>query len=484
MWGYPDSTNVNKAGATRLINTSWASPSLSLTYPEDRGSICNILSGETTVQGVSPFSSMYNAAGTLVITPTGGGGPTVFENNVTIVNQAGAAVPGMTSLQTLVGTTTYLANAAACAISAQTDVGVSPAFEGTNGGTMACTTVVNYSGGATILSNATVTTMSQFKVVQPTVSGTLTNSYGVDIPLLTTASTTNTPIAIGRGPTTLTAALTGSLIDLLPGTTTLNFSNARLSTLVGCGGTIVCQQSAFVLGLMTMFNADPVVKNISSVAANLAGVIGYGNSVNVQADTQSITAGAHQSFFASPTWNVINAGTITGGSLYNYSSTATVSTGVTMTNLIHFSVLVPTITGTITTQIGLNIPALTGATTNTGIQNLSSLAQQGAFIATNNAVTVTSNAGTVASTAYLSTFTNSSAATMAITMSTTGAVDGQKAIVRIYDFSAATETIGWTNTENSQASVPTTSNGSTTLPLTVGFIFNGQTSKWRCVAVT
>jgi hypothetical protein len=38
------------------------------------------------------------------------------------------------------------------------------------------------------------------------------------------------------------------------------------------------------------------------------------------------------------------------------------------------------------------------------------------------------------------------------------------------------------NTENSTVTAPTTSNGSTTLPLTVGFMFNGSTSKWRAVA--
>lgn len=101
---------------------------------------------------------------------------------------------------------------------------------------------------------------------------------------------------------------------------------------------------------------------------------------------------------------------------------------------------------------------------------------------TNNAVTVTSNAGTVPITSRLNTFTNSSAATMAITMATASAVDGALSIVRIYDFSAAAQTIGWTNTENSTVSVPLTSNGSTTLPLTVGFQYNAQTSKWRCIA--
>ena len=106
----------------------------------------------------------------------------------------------------------------------------------------------------------------------------------------------------------------------------------------------------------------------------------------------------------------------------------------------------------------------------------------GAVLYTNNAVTVTSNAGTVPVTAKLNTFTNSSAATMTITMATASATDGQMTIVRIYDFSAVAQTITWVNTENSTVTAPTTSNGSTTLPLTVGFMYNSQTSKWRCIA--
>jgi hypothetical protein len=101
---------------------------------------------------------------------------------------------------------------------------------------------------------------------------------------------------------------------------------------------------------------------------------------------------------------------------------------------------------------------------------------------TNTAVTVTSNAGTVPINTRLNTFTNSSAAAMTITMATTSATDGQMSIVRIYDFSAAAQTISFVNTENSNVSVPTTSNGSTTLPLTVGFMYNSATSKWRCIA--
>lgn len=104
------------------------------------------------------------------------------------------------------------------------------------------------------------------------------------------------------------------------------------------------------------------------------------------------------------------------------------------------------------------------------------------IIDVNNAITASGNAATVPVTFRLNTVTNNSAATLTITMTTASAVDGQMTIVRILDFSAVAQTITWVNTENSTVTAPVTSNGSTTLFLAVGFIYNGGTSKWRCIA--
>lgn len=131
---------------------------------------------------------------------------------------------------------------------------------------------------------------------------------------------------------------------------------------------------------------------------------------------------------------------------------------------------------TVTTNANMSGDATSSGSNAVTVVNINGVKQA------NTAVSVTTNAGTCPITTGLDTFTNTSAATMAITIAVTSAVDGQKKIVRIYDFSAASQTIGWTNTENSTVSVPTASNGSTTLPLIVGFIFNSATSKWRCVA--
>ena len=104
------------------------------------------------------------------------------------------------------------------------------------------------------------------------------------------------------------------------------------------------------------------------------------------------------------------------------------------------------------------------------------------LLTTNNAITASGNAATVPVTSKISTVTNNSAATLTITLTTTNAIDGQTLIIRILDFSAVAQTVAWVNTENSTVSAPVLSNGSTTLFLIVGFIYNSSTSKWRCVA--
>ena len=105
-----------------------------------------------------------------------------------------------------------------------------------------------------------------------------------------------------------------------------------------------------------------------------------------------------------------------------------------------------------------------------------------------NTLTVAANAVTVPiPTAFiaLSKITNNAASAYTITMTTTSATEGMESTVMIYDFTGGVaQTLTWTNTENgNNATVPTTSNGSTTLPRCVAFRFNSSTTKWRCLAV-
>ena len=184
-----------------------------------------------------------------------------------------------------------------------------------------------------------------------------------------------------------------------------------------------------------------------------------------------------------------NGITVTGNSVaIDTSVTVDKTTVQTLTN--------KTLTGPVMTSPALGTPASGVMTNVTGLPAAAVLAGSlgtGAYVMdtkltvpqvinTANTVTVSSNAGTVPITSRINNFTNSSASAMTITMATASAVDGQLSEVRIYDASAATKGITWVNTENSTVTAPTTSNGSTTLPLSVIFQYNGSTSLWRCLA--
>ena len=128
------------------------------------------------------------------------------------------------------------------------------------------------------------------------------------------------------------------------------------------------------------------------------------------------------------------------------------------------------------------VPGATGAT-GASVTGATGATGAPAWPFTAHALTVASQAITVPVTYPISEITNNAASSFTITMTTSGAVNGQTVIVQILDYSAAAQTLTWVNTENSTQAVPAVSSGSTTLPLSVGFIFNSATTKWRCVGV-
>ena len=202
------------------------------------------------------------------------------------------------------------------------------------------------------------------------------------------------------------------------------------------------------------------------------------------ATTRALTAGGIASFIfsaknasaADDTGAMANYSFILGGLNHSVVAGAT-SSGIIggESNIVNASVLRSVILG------GTGITATENDTAYAVNLNASGITKTPQVVNTPKTITVTANAGTVTRANRTNNFTNSSAAAMTITMSTTGALDGDMVQVRIYDFSAAAQTITWVNTENSTITVPTTSNGSTTLPLTVGFQYNSATSKWRCI---
>jgi hypothetical protein len=138
--------------------------------------------------------------------------------------------------------------------------------------------------------------------------------------------------------------------------------------------------------------------------------------------------------------------------------------------------------GVMTNVTGIPAAAILAGTFGAGAYVISTQLTVPQIINTSNAITASGNAATVPVTSKNNIVTNNSAATLTITLTTASAVNMQDVIVQILDFSAVAQTITWVNTENSTVTAPVTSNGSATLPLTVGFKYNSATSKWRCVA--
>ncbi len=362
--------------------------------------------------------------------------------------------------------------------------------------------------------------------------GTVTSVASADGSITVTNPTTTVDLAVVKSPKLTTARTIGiatgdatSAGSAFDGTanntnaltlTTVNsnvgsFTNAAI-TVNGKG--LVTAASSGTTSNLTDAGTDGIV-----VTGGTGAVLGSGTSL-----AQHVADTTHNGYLSSTDWNTFNgkgAGTVTAVSVATANGLAGSSSGgatpaltlsttvtgtlqgngtaisaskVTLTQPATGSTLTIvdgktlTVNNTMTLAAGADSQTFTFPTasaTVAGLATTQTFTGQDKFnniIDVNNAVTVSSNAGTVPVTFRLNTFTNSSAATMAITMATASAVDGQMTIVRIYDFSGVTQTIGWTNTENSTVSVPLISNGSTTLPLTVGFMYNTQTSKWRCIA--
>lgn len=319
-------------------------------------------------------------------------------------------------------------------------------------------------------------------------------------PAITLSTTINSPVLAGDG-TAISAATTtgsGSTVVLatnptLSGATFADATNIVLNTTTGTKiGTATTQKLAF-------YNSTPIVQPTGDVVTALQnlGLVSsatIASATNINTATEStdttcfpvfVTASGTQTLPAKTnTTLTYNSNTNDLGVTKLNGLTVTASTGTfTLTNAKTLTVSnTLTLAGTDSTTMtfpstNATIARTDAAQTFTGTQTYSNAVNY-----TNNAIAASGNAATVPITARIHTVTNNSAATLTITLTTTSAVDGQLQLIRILDASAVAQTITWVNTENSTVTAPTTSNGSTTLPLTVGFQYNSATSKWRCIA--
>lgn len=352
-----------------------------------------------------------------------------------------------------------------------------------SGGSVTTVSVVSANGFAGTVANATTTPAI-------TVSTTITGILSGDGTAISAASTTGSgSVVLATSPTfitpvlgvaaattinkvTITAPATGSTLTIANGKTftvsnTLIFTGTDGSSVAfGTGGTVLYSASTIPLtvGSTTIASGTSL-----RVLMDNAGVLG-----EYQTTGTGVVAMSTSPTFITPTLGAATATTINGVAITTASATLTLPSMATITFGQGMTLTAGAGAQTFTfPSTSATIARTDAAQTFTGIQTIPQI------VNTPLAATVVSNAATITRASRINNFTNSSAATMAIILSTSGALDGDLLLIRIYDFSAVTQTIGWTNTENSTLSAPLISNGSTTLPLTAMFQFNGATSKWR-----
>jgi hypothetical protein len=430
--------------------------------------------------------SITNGAGSITIASTSSGGTvtsitagtgltggTITSSGTIAIDSTVATLTGIQTLtnKTISGASNTLTNIGNSSLtnSSVTFNGTSVALGGSGTITANTTNSLTFNNGGagaasgTAFNGSTAYTISYNTVGASPLAG---STSLVTVGTITSGTWNGSTIGVGYGGTGQTSYTDGQL--LIGNSTGNTLTKATLTQ--GTGITITNGS-----GAITIANSSPMTYPASGIPNSTGSAWGTSYSTT---GSGTVVALATSPSFTTPTLGVASATTINKVTITAPAtgSTLTIADGKTLTvnnslTLSGTDATVMTFPSTSQTIAGLGV-AQTFSNTNTFYQ----------VNFTVNAVTVTSNAGTVPITYRLNNFTNSSAATMTITLATASAVDGQMSIVRIYDFSAAAQTISWVNTENSTVTVPSTSNGSTTLPLTVGFMYNSQTSKWRCIA--
>lgn len=416
MWNRADDSyyGVGIPWGMKMMNVNPQRHASALAFPGDLGAVINVGTGNFLLNQTAPFSSVFNTAGTYYCTGDSNANGSVLETNHTIRNLPGVAC-SLPVTSSVIAVPLWLADGAACSLISNgtfADIRSFLSAATVNGGTLSIGTLYNFHAKANLNNpGVTVAQRSGFRIDEDTsAAGTITSQVGLDCDFLTFA-TTNTEVELAHD---VTQTLTAS-----PGTAflrvgnncnlTLNYANASMKNALRFNPTILYQQTGG-LGTNIVVSDNATIKNVSSVNSITLGTLrSFQSAPTITADTQTaINGGTYVGFFSGPTSSVISTGVMTAATWTNFQANATVGASTTITTRTGLVVNDATGAGTITTQIGVDIPAFSAGTTNIGIRNANDTRLAGNV-----------RIGDLTAAAYALSFATAASATNAISMGNT-----------------------------------------------------------------
>lgn len=343
-----------------------------------------------------------------------------LSENMTVTNSGSVALGNIGSFNAA-PSITVTGSGATMSVNQYVAVNSSPTFARFINGTMTVTSTYGLLDKPAIGTGVTVTSRYGVYIQNPTtLTGTLTNQYGIWIDTLNGASTNNLGI-VNFSPSVLLGTVAGDY--LTGGNLTIS------STLHATKGTIYFDNPLFELGVSAYTNTASGTYQMIKIANTLSmnnsgGGAGSGNAVQFFVIAPTVTwtqtgnvfaaasafadqtayhnatnSGPLGSFNSSPTINADATTTTSNFTGFNsgntlsrtgaftltvtnymqfYANTLNVGAGTTIGTRYGLRVADVNNAGTVTTNYGVFIPAMTGGSTNVGISNASSLLQSGA----------------------------------------------------------------------------------------------------------
>ncbi len=172
----------------------------------------------------------------------------------------------------------------------------------------------------------------------------------------------------------LTHAAFHTLIGVKDGNTrvlTLTGDNAAGVSAYTFDPTIVFEDNGFLFGSMLGFVIAPLVKNVNGETRQIGVSIGYHAAPKWRGDGAALTVLSFTAFSDQANSDIVSSGTVAYTAHNGLVSAPTVGTGVTMTTRKAVDIQDVAGSGTLTTNIGIDIAGITKGATNIGLRNAS-----------------------------------------------------------------------------------------------------------------